>query len=98
MQTSGVANWQNPEAQLDYLTKVAPALYAAIGESKVSEMALFGKRLAAQTAAEINAYREKLNMQQPNPNGGNGGSIIFKELYPPTLKCCCAAPPVFAFI
>lgn len=74
MQTSGVANWQNPEAQLDYLTKVAPALYAAIGESKVSEMALFGKRLAAQTAAEINAYREKLNMQQPNPNGGNGGS------------------------
>ena len=74
MQTSGVANWQNPEAQLDYLTKVAPALYAAIGESKVSEMALFGKRLAAQTAAEINAYREKLKMQQPNPNGGNGGS------------------------
>ena len=74
MQTSGVANWQNPEAQLDYLTKVAPALYAAIGESKVSETALFGQRLAAQTAAEINAYREKLKMQQPNPNGGNGGS------------------------
>lgn len=80
MQTSGVANWQNPEAQLDYLTKVAPALYAAIGESKVSETALFGKRLAAQTAAEINAYRQKLNMQQPNPNGENGGSRdgIFK--------------------
>lgn len=64
MQTSGVANWQNPQAQLDYLTKVVPALYTAIGESKVSEMALFGKRLAAQSQAELNLYKEKLKAQK----------------------------------
>lgn len=64
MQTSGVANWQNSQAQLDYLTKVAPALYAAIGESKVSDMALFGPRLAAQSQAELNLYKEKLRIQE----------------------------------
>lgn len=64
MQTSGVANWKNPQAQLDYLTKVVPALYTAIGESKVSDMALFGPRLAAQQQAELNTYEEKLRIQK----------------------------------
>lgn len=48
MQTSGVNDWTNKAAIMDYYNRVAPALYRAVGQTNVSTYEDYGARLAAQ--------------------------------------------------
>lgn len=48
MNTSGVANWNNNAARVDYFNRVSPAIYAAVGETKVSPYEDYGRRLSAR--------------------------------------------------
>lgn len=50
MNTSGVANWSNNAARVDYFNRVSPAIYAAVGETKVSPYEDYGRRLSARIA------------------------------------------------
>lgn len=51
MQTSGVANWKDNNAKLDYFNRVSPALYDAIGQTNISPYEDRGAILAAQQQA-----------------------------------------------
>lgn len=51
MNTSGVANWSNNAARVDYFNRISPAIYAAVGETKVSPYEDYGRRLSARVAA-----------------------------------------------
>lgn len=50
MHTSGIMDWGNRDAQIDYFNRVSPALYQAIGQDKVSSFADQGAILAAKEA------------------------------------------------
>lgn len=51
MNTSGVANWSNNAARVDYFNRISPAIYAAVGETKVSPYEDYGRRLTDRIAA-----------------------------------------------
>lgn len=70
MNTSGVNTWDNKQAQLDYYNRIAPALYQAIGETKIGTFTDQGALLAAQEAKEkrVAAYRKSLEGTAPTSN------------------------------
>lgn len=50
MNTAGINTWTNQDAINDYFDRVAPALYKAVGETKVSPYENYGAKLWAQNA------------------------------------------------
>lgn len=50
MNTSGVSQWQDKARQADYLNRISPALYNAVGQTDIKPMEDYGARLAAREA------------------------------------------------
>lgn len=48
LNVSGVGKWSNKAAVMDYFSRVAPALYQAVGQTKVSPYEDYGAKLSAQ--------------------------------------------------
>lgn len=53
MKVSGVSKWDNQSAKLDYLNRVAPALYQAVGQTQVSPYENYEEKLNAQMLAKL---------------------------------------------
>lgn len=64
MNTSGVNNWKDINARMDYFNRVAPALYQAVGQTAIAPYEDFGARLAAE---EASANRRAKAAAQNNP-------------------------------
>lgn len=67
MRTSGIMDWNNKNAQIDYFNRVSPALYQAIGQDKVTSFADQGAILAAKENSEkrVAAFKYALEHSQP---------------------------------
>lgn len=50
MNTSGVNDWKNTAAKRDYYNRVAPALYQAVGQTKISTYDNYEAKLASRAA------------------------------------------------
>lgn len=77
MQTSGVSSWKDKSKQLDYLNRVAPALYNAVGQTNISTFEDYGSKLAAQTAAKAASNTPSVTRpyrEQPKTNVSGKGS------------------------
>lgn len=57
MHTSGVDQWEDKNAKLDYFNRVSPALFAAVGPTEVNSYEDYGARLAAQEASQKRVAR-----------------------------------------
>lgn len=52
LNVSGVGKWSNKAAVMDYFSRVAPALYQAVGQTQVSPYEDYGAKLSAQEAMQ----------------------------------------------
>lgn len=52
LNVSGVGKWSNKAAVMDYFSRVAPALYQAVGQTRVSPYEDYGAKLSAQEAMQ----------------------------------------------
>lgn len=52
LNVSGVGKWSNKAAIMDYFSRVAPALYQAVGQTQVSPYEDYGAKLSAQEAMQ----------------------------------------------
>lgn len=52
LNVSGVGKWSDKAAVMDYFSKVAPALYQAVGQTQVSPYEDYGAKLSAQEAMQ----------------------------------------------
>lgn len=52
LNVSGVGKWSNKAAVMDYFSRVAPALYQAVGRTQVSPYEDYGAKLSAQEAMQ----------------------------------------------
>jgi len=52
LNVSGVGKWSDKAAVMDYFSRVAPALYQAVGQTQVSPYEDYGAKLSAQEAME----------------------------------------------
>lgn len=68
MNTSGVSSWKDESRKLDYLNRVAPALYAAVGQTDLKPMEDYGARLNAQMNKEKEMYKWKKTQESPDSN------------------------------
>lgn len=69
MHTSGIMDWDNRNAQIDYFNRVSPALYQAIGQDKIESFADQGAALAAKEASEKRVAAFKYALEHPQPTG-----------------------------
>lgn len=67
MKTAGVDTWSNQAAINDYFSRVAPALYQAVGQTTVAPYEDYDARLMARQAASSSGVTVNTNRYRVNP-------------------------------